>query len=542
MSERDPHFLSAAGEQGWARLRRHLNRADRFWLAVVLTEDTRAADTLVERITANRRLRAERCVVLRPGDPEALAGLVETFEEAAAPPPGCTVVLPRLAVTPEWEAGWRSLLYLLNHRRDVFRRAVGGIVLIAPPGVKPIAQREATDLWSILDLLVELPTEARPALRRDGPRADQPVRVDVSALDLGEADDDLVDEANRLLELPRDELAGRHRTRTTTTIGDALARDATQLAAVLLLAQADGHQLNGDGAAALDLVRRALSLPGIAEPTRIRLLDTAAELARDVSDLDEAAAHAAESVELKRGRTSRPGDADALRDLAVSLTALADLEQERGNLDTATTGHTEALTINRRLAEQLGTPEALSNLAYSITKFADLEQERGNLDTATAGHTEALTIDRRLAEQLGTPDALSNLATSLERFAELEQERGNLDTATAGHTEALTIRRRLAEQLGTPLALRDLSISLGRVADLEQQRGNLDTATAGHTEALTIRRRLAEQLGTPDALRDLRYTLRRLAELEALRGNEERAAALRAEAEDVTAQLERITP
>ncbi|MGB8201371.1 MAG: hypothetical protein WCF33_17040, partial [Pseudonocardiaceae bacterium] len=54
----DPEFLTPEGERAWTWLRRHLDRANAFWLAVILTDDLTAQRVLRERMRANRRLHA----------------------------------------------------------------------------------------------------------------------------------------------------------------------------------------------------------------------------------------------------------------------------------------------------------------------------------------------------------------------------------------------------------------------------------------------------------------------------------------------------
>jgi hypothetical protein len=139
---------------------------------------------LRERIEGNRKLRAEPFVLLRPRDPPLT---LPSRSKATRPPPrGCTMVLPPLTATPEWIAAWRSLLYLLNHRRDALRRTLGGLILVAPPAVKPIAQREASDLWSVLDLLIELaPPRVGEALATDKARAVEEIRIAAAAISAG---------------------------------------------------------------------------------------------------------------------------------------------------------------------------------------------------------------------------------------------------------------------------------------------------------------------------------------------------------------------
>ncbi|MGH3833548.1 MAG: hypothetical protein ACRDRS_24455, partial [Pseudonocardiaceae bacterium] len=147
----DPEFLSPEGERAWTWLRRHLDRADAFWLAFILTDDLTAQRVLRERVRANRRLRAHPLTVLQPATPTELAGLLDELEERGAAPPGCTWVSASQLADDEWLAAWRVFLLACNHRRDVLRARLGGLVIAAPPAVKVVAQRESPDLWSVRD-------------------------------------------------------------------------------------------------------------------------------------------------------------------------------------------------------------------------------------------------------------------------------------------------------------------------------------------------------------------------------------------------------
>lgn len=139
MTRSDPDFLTPEGERAWTWLRRHLDRANSFWLAFILTDDLAAQRVLRERVRANRRLRAQPLVILQPGTPCELAELLDELETGGAAPPGCTWVgAPHLA-GDEWLAAWRAFLLSMNHRRDVLRVRLGGLVIAAPSAVKTVA-------------------------------------------------------------------------------------------------------------------------------------------------------------------------------------------------------------------------------------------------------------------------------------------------------------------------------------------------------------------------------------------------------------------
>ena len=397
----DPEFLTPEGERAWTWLRRHLDRSNAFWLAFVLTDDLVTQRVLRERVRANRRLRAAPLVTLQPATPAQLAALVDELEERGAASPGCTwVAAPQLS-DEEWLDAWRTFLLGLNHRRDVLRGWLGGLVIAAPPAVKVVAQQESPDLWSVRDLLVEL--AARPSrptggveLHEVAPRGAEPGSIEgAQGLAFESEDEELAEEAQVLLAMPLTDLAGPARERTTRTVHHALERGELQLAAILLLAQAQGYRAVGDGAGALHLVQEGLTLRGIAPRTRERLLDAGVALASAVSELELARHYAVESAALTEQRTG-PDDLVALRDLSGSLVRLGDVTRDLGDPTAAHTHYREALDLRRRLADQLGTIQSLRDLRTGLTKLATTEDEFGNSGQVAALRAEVAEVDRRL--------------------------------------------------------------------------------------------------------------------------------------------------
>ncbi len=511
----DPEFLSPEGERAWTWMRRHLDRANAFWLAFVLTDDLTAQRVLRERMRANRRMRAQPLAILQPATPAELGSLLDDLEQRGAAPPGCTwVAAPQLA-DDEWLAAWHTFLLAMNHRRDVLRARLGGLVIAAPPAVKLVAQRESPDLWSVRDLLIEL--GARPATsdRAAVPReASEPRQVyGAQGLSYESADAELVEEAQVLLAVPVAELVGPARERTSQAVHRAKAQSEHQLAAVLLLAQSDGYRAAGDSAGALHLAQEGLTLEGLEPRTRERLLDSGVELAVVISELELARQYAVELLELTAQRTASD-DPDAQRDLSVALGRLGYVVRELGDLGAARAHYQEALDINRRAAEQLDTPQAQRDLSVTLERLGNLARDLGELGIARAHHQQALDIDRHLAEQLGTPQALTDLAWNLTSLGDVVYDLGDLSTARTHYQQAIDIRQRLAEQLGTPQALTDLAWSLIRLGDVARDLGDLGDARAHYQEVLDINRRLAAQLDTPQAQRDLSVSFERLGDVD----------------------------
>ena len=491
----DPEFLTPEGERAWSWLRRHLDRANAFWLAFVLTEDLVTQRVLRERVRANRRLRAAPLVTLQPATPAQLAALVDELEERGAASPGCTwVAAPQLS-DEEWLDAWRTFLLGLNHRRDVLRARLGGLVIAAPPAVKVVAQQESPDLWSVRDLLVEL--AARPSRSIGGAERREVASRGVEAESIDGAhglafeseDEELAEEAQVLLAMPLTDLAGLARERTTRIVHRAIERGERQLAAMLLLAQALGYGAVGDGAGALHLVQEGLALYGIDPSTRERLLNSGVALASAVSELELARHYAAESVALTEQRTG-PDDLVSLRDLSVSLIRLGDVTRDLGDPTTARTHYREALDIARRLADQHGTPQAVRDLSCSLERLGDVTRDLGDPATAHTHYREALDIARRLADQHGTPEALRGLSFSLIRLGNAARDLGDPTTARTHYREALDLRRRLADQLGTIQSLRDLRTGLTKLATTEDEFGNSGQVAALRAEVAEVDRRL----------------------------------------------------
>ncbi|MDQ3887564.1 MAG: hypothetical protein M3308_11295 [Actinomycetota bacterium] len=389
----DPEFLSPEGERAWTWLRRHLDRANAFWLGFVLSDDLTAQRVLRERVRANRRMRVQPLTVLQPATSSELAGLLDELERCVAAPPGCTwVAAPQLS-DDEWLAAWRVFLLAMNHRRDVLRARLGGLVIAAPPAVKVLAQRESPDLWSVRDLLIELPAPpvaqdrvAVPSDRREPRQAHG-----AQGLSYESSDAELAEEAQVLLAMPVVELAGPARERVSQAVHRAAAQDDDPLAAVLLLAQSEGYRAAGDAAGALGLVREGLALNGVEPLTRERLLDTGVELAIDLSELELAYQYASELVGLIEQRVS-PRDSGAQRDLSLTLERLGDV----GDLAAAGSHYQAALDIHRRLAEQLGTAGALLDLWVVLNNLVRVEEESGNAGAAAALRAELATVVDRL--------------------------------------------------------------------------------------------------------------------------------------------------
>lgn len=447
-----PHVLSTRGEQEWVRLRRHLDRSKAFWLGFVLTEDSLAAQTLLERASANRRGRAERFVEFRAEAPRELEQLLDAIEADGALPPGCTWVTAPLLPDPEWLAAWRRLLLSLNHRRDVLRDRLGGLVIVAPAAVKVYAQRESADLWSVRDLLVELPVE-RPGVLdgrdswtpgRFDPHA--PARSSTAGLSLGDtADEGLLDEVAALLALPLEELAGLARGRAAEATEAALAGGDGQMAAVLLLERALAAQEVGDNAGALDLVRAGSGLTGVDEPTSIELADAGRRIAEVLADPPTAHAFALESLRLTEAQNAREDDPVTMRELSDILDAVGDVERDLGDFAAARRRYARALELREAIVGRNDSPEARLDVAMALAKLGDAAGDLGEMAAARAHYERAVREVDSVATQLDSLKALEYKSGVFSRVGEFERNRGELEQARVHFTRLLDLSERIED-------------------------------------------------------------------------------------------------
>ncbi|MGB8960779.1 MAG: tetratricopeptide repeat protein [Pseudonocardiaceae bacterium] len=141
----------------------------------------------------------------------------------------------------------------------------------------------------------------------------------------------------------------------------------------------------------------------------------------------------------------------AQRDLSISLNNVGDVARDLGDLDTAATHYQQALDINRRLAQQLDTDQAHRDLGWALTQLGDVARDLGDPTIARIHHQQALDINRRLAEQLGTARALRDVHSGLSGLTQIEEELGDTEAAAALRAELTTVSDQLAAlDDGTP--------------------------------------------------------------------------------------------
>ena len=158
-------FLDSQGEDVWQQLRRQFELADGFWLGFVFCPSPRTVAVLRRRTGQILKFRAQRLRVIRPSSPDDFGSLLPALFEPESAQAGCVWIESIHTSSPtrhasesgDWTLAWDSFLLRANERRDALRRRLdGGLILAAPPEVKPRVRDAAPDLWSIRSLVLEL--------------------------------------------------------------------------------------------------------------------------------------------------------------------------------------------------------------------------------------------------------------------------------------------------------------------------------------------------------------------------------------------------
>ncbi len=460
--------LGRRGEAEWARLRRQLEFAQGFWLGFVFCSSPAALDVLQRRTENVLRARARRQLVLSPHAPPQLVDAAgRIVDEAGDASLGC-VWLAALAVDDAgeiggpWEQAWDRALLALNQAREPLRRRVGaGLLVAAPPRVRPRVREAAPDLWSIRAMVIDLDgSDDRPPGRRVPEVVDATgelaLRPQPSARAAGGPPDgpgeallaevrDLMRQADRLIAVERAAEAVEI-ARDAVAIARAIDEPGTLAAALSVLSEAE--RVTGDNGGATDHVDEAIELLRATDDhaTLPMLLDRAGTLAQARGDSERADGAFTDLVAIARRRAEGSAPTSAtLRDVSVGLNRVGNTRLQAGDLAAATAAYEESLTIRRRLLDTYGdAPEALRDVSVSLDNVGDTRLQAGDLAAATAAYDESLTIRRRLLDTYGeTPQALGDLQFSLNIIATVRRESGEGTAAEELETEASAIARRL---------------------------------------------------------------------------------------------------
>lgn len=161
-------WLDSQGLTEAHRLARQVELADGFWLSFLFTPSTETAELLRKRLEDQLTSRGSALLVHDPPSPDDLVASLQWLASDA------TLAVPYIwlqAIRPvshhtkigrAWAAAWETFLLRLNERRDALKRhAGGGVILVAPPAIKPMARDAAPDLWSIRSLVMDAPAPER---------------------------------------------------------------------------------------------------------------------------------------------------------------------------------------------------------------------------------------------------------------------------------------------------------------------------------------------------------------------------------------------
>ncbi|MEW9532825.1 CHAT domain-containing protein [Microbispora sp. NPDC049125] len=209
-----------------------------------------------------------------------------------------------------------------------------------------------------------------------------------------------------------------------------------------------------------------------------------------------------------------PDNAQAQRDLSISLNNVGNVAVAAGDLPAARQAYQTSHDIAARLAQaDPGNAQAQRDLSVSLDNVGDVAVTAGDLPAARQAYQQGLDIAARLAQ--ADPDnaqAQRDLSISLNKVGNVAVAAGDLAAARTAYHESHTIRARLAHaDPGNAQAQRDLSISLNNVGDVAVAAGDLPAARTAYHESHTILTRLAH--ADPDnaqAQRDLSISLEKV--------------------------------
>jgi tetratricopeptide (TPR) repeat protein len=232
-------------------------------------------------------------------------------------------------------------------------------------------------------------------------------------------------------------------------------------------------------------------------------LDERARSLLDIGDTSGALAAAQKSVAICRKLAEDKSNAEAQRDLSVSLQRIGDVKLRAGDAAGALAAYEESLGIVRDLAKDKTNAEAQRDLSVSLGNIGDLKLQANDAAGALAAYEESLAIRRDLAKDKTNTGAQRDLSISDEKVADALEKLGKLEDALAYDEDDLAISERLAKLDDSgEAAHRDLAIALQRVGTDLRKLGQLDEAFVDYDRALAIRRRLADAHPERSDLRD----------------------------------------
>lgn len=444
--------LGPEGEAEWQRLQRQLEFADGFWLGFVFSAASLAIAALrqrTERFFAEQR-RPMRIVPL--ATPEAFRAVLPLLFEEDSATAGC-VWIEVMGVDPSratdagsgpWTAAWDELLLRMNERRDALRRHLGGgLVLVAPPEMKPRTREAAPDLWSVRALVLE-PQSVATLQPNDFVPLHEGIGKGFALGSSKETDPDVefaLQEAERIAQ--RDKVDPRARATALINQGSALY---------------------------------------------------------SLGRLPEALARYDEAIALRRRLVESEGRSELTNDLALALMNQGVALRSLDRLPEALARYDEAITFYRQLVEQEGRTELTNNLAMALMNQGVALYILGRLPEALARYDEAITRYRQLVDQEGRHDLSNDLAMVLMNQGNALYILGRLPEALARYDEAIALcERDVAAGMTqfTPDLVKALRIRFGTYGQL----GQWDAAAGDVVRALELTKPFLEGDGLAESVR-----------------------------------------
>ncbi len=263
-------------------------------------------------------------------------------------------------------------------------------------------------------------------------------------------------------------------------------------------------------------------------------LETIGDVKRQLGDSAGALAVYEESLAIRRELAKDKANAQAQRDVSVSLETIGDVKRQLGDSAGALAAYEESLAIQRELAKDRANAQAQRDVALSLERVGDAKLQSGA--SALAAYEESLAIRRELAKDKANAQAQRDVSVSLNKIGEVRLQSGDSAGALAAYEESLAIRRELAKDKANALAQRDVAVSLEIIGQVKWESGDRAGALADYQEGLAIQRELAKDKANAQAQRDLSVSLGRIGDVELQTGNS--AGALAAYEEDLAIQRE----
>lgn len=497
--------LGAEGEAEWERLSRQAELASGFWLGFVFVPSGRVAGVLRARLEKKLAEEEKVILVIRPAAPFRLKGAVQTLmERGGKPGVGCiwleavyTDVLT--AAEKPWESAWREMLIRANEQRDALRATMKhGLVLVAPPNVKPLVRELAPDLWHVRALVSGIAAEPAPARTEDSAIFELP-RLAVKApawrgtmLGVGASPSKA---ALSRPDPPSSQPARKRPSERPPPQDDRAQRVST---AGQLVAEAERALDEAEHRkATMIALRAAASLEGL-DP----LVESRAWMIAAIAKLNEADPAAAEYAE-KAIEVRRRADPSAVP--VAWLIVRASALMKSGRADEARRALVDAYHHGRDRHRQSPNLETALDLADVLCWTGELL-----LPDDAARATLALEEAHRLITSVDLSQDAALPRRNLEMLVRLgdayRQLGRDADAEAVFSLGAGTAAERISETSTDTAALRDASVLYNRLGTVQLASGDTAHAIDVFQRAAALRRRVLDAVGSDRAKSDQALT------------------------------------